>query len=309
MQSKIIFTVLLSSLLMTNISYASIITGDGELVSNLELNINNFRNIVEDNTLYDSHLLLEPSDVLTSTINYNNNKNPLPDELRAYGDASLSVQYGKIIGVSSWFGLQPQPWWGLAGVVSEVISEASFTIPNITIDYRGIEERADSVSADIHVTTNIVGSGRHSLALWATTPGKSQPKYLLNDTMGNISLTNLVTNFTGHTLPVGNLFNLSLNAQVSSSSIQRTTIADGDGIRHQSAVNWSVTLGGSPAFILPEGYYANSADGSIVDNYFVDVTAQDPSTEVPEPANFALIAFITLGLVYSRSSALIKNFH
>ncbi len=302
MKSLSILLVFLTLLFLhvTNVSHAMLITGNGKLVSQLELDVFNFRTIDEDRELFDTALLIEPSDTVLSTINYDNNPNPTPDELRGYGSASLSVQYGKIIGVSSWFGLQPQPWFGLNGTAASVNSLANFVIPDITIDYRGVEEHGDQVNADLHVTTNIVGKGRHTMDISASLPGNTQSKRLLNDVNGQLSLTSLVTNFTGFTLPVGDLFDLSLTAFVQSISIDVTTIADGDGVRHQSDVNWSVTLGGSPAFMLPAGYYANSADGSIVDNYFVSSSTSNPSVAIPEPKAFTLLVLAFFLLVFTR---------
>lgn len=51
---------------------------------------------------------------------------------------------------------------------------------------------------------------------------------------------------------------------------------------------FTVSLGGSPVFLLPEGYVANSIDGRVVDNFYVG-----PVNAVPEPGMAA--AWLGLG--------------
>ncbi|AYA66525.1 hypothetical protein DS731_08565 [Alteromonas sp. RKMC-009] len=72
-----------------------------------------------------------------------------------------------------------------------------------------------------------------------------------------------------------------------------------------SELNWNLILGGSPAFVLPDGFYANSLDGTIVDNYFVGNVASLPATAVPAPATWLLFA-ITLVVVIVRHNHFCK---
>jgi len=50
---------------------------------------------------------------------------------------------------------------------------------------------------------------------------------------------------------------------------------------------FSLSLGGSPVFELPEGYTANSASAQIVDNFYVG-----PSIRVPEPSSGLLMMLL-----------------
>ncbi|MEO0587086.1 MAG: hypothetical protein AAF078_05550 [Planctomycetota bacterium] len=76
------------------------------------------------------------------------------------------------------------------------------------------------------------------------------------------------------------------------------TLAAGISIRvegefNSRKANFTVALGGSPVFLLPEGYVANSVDGSVVDNFYVG-----PINPVPEPGTLA--ALLPLGLLVAR---------
>lgn len=50
---------------------------------------------------------------------------------------------------------------------------------------------------------------------------------------------------------------------------------------------FTVSLGGSPVFVVPEGYTANSIDGSVVDNFYVG-----PVDAVPEPTSLTIAAML-----------------
>ncbi|MEM6332121.1 MAG: hypothetical protein AAF823_02135 [Planctomycetota bacterium] len=66
-----------------------------------------------------------------------------------------------------------------------------------------------------------------------------------------------------------------------------------EGEFNSRKANFTVALGGSPVFLLPEGYVANSVDGSVVDNFYVG-----PINPVPEPGTLA--AGLSLGLLALR---------
>jgi hypothetical protein len=64
------------------------------------------------------------------------------------------------------------------------------------------------------------------------------------------------------------------------------------------AGSYNFALGGSPVFVLPEGYTANAADGTIVNNYYVGFNPINANTpNVPEPSTFAIFALGITGLV------------
>jgi hypothetical protein len=85
-------------------------------------------------------------------------------------------------------------------------------------------------------------------------------------------------------LPVNQSFSLSWTADMIIKNIEIL------GSGYFGAGGYSFALGGSPVFILPDGYTANSADGAIVDNYYVgfDPFAKD-TTAVPGPSTLILI--------------------
>jgi len=60
---------------------------------------------------------------------------------------------------------------------------------------------------------------------------------------------------------------------------------------------YSVELGGSPVFNLPDGYVVNSADGRIVNNWYTGLGA--PSA-VPIPAAIWLMGSALVGLLGVR---------
>lgn len=150
-----------------------------------------------------------------------------------------------------------------------------FLIDQITITYRGIKPKAqvqNTVFADLHMTANgnFVGDSL-GIGIFAWVNG--QPR---QDTLATGTFSNQLVNFQNFSLPVNQIFTMDVNASVLTRSVfqnQRNA--------HVAVANWSLKLGGSPAFILPEGYYANSADGSIVDNYFVDRSAPQNVPETP----------------------------
>ena len=271
---------------------------EGHIATHLEMEVFNFATRDEDG------YISSPVDgyALTTQVDFENNTTPpiAPGSQTSFGDATLTAQYGRITGVSNWWGLQPQPHWGLNGVVSGIYSSAAFTIPDITIDYRGVEEDETpapgqtQVGASLHVSTDISGWGRHVIDIIADFTGdiggtSLKDKRVLDLTDGAISVSDMVTSFGGYTLPVGDAFDLHLQVDVQSFSLSYGLNIDEVGIKHRSFVNWSVELGGSPALILPPGYFANSADGSIVDNYFVGTQSGNPATQVPAPAPYLLL--------------------
>lgn len=98
-------------------------------------------------------------------------------------------------------------------------------------------------------------------------------------------------------LPVNQSFSLSWTADMIIKNIEVL------GSGYFGTGNYSFALGGSPVFILPEGYTANSADGTIVDNYYVGF---DPfaasTTPVPEPSTLMMLLSGLVLLVGRRLS-------
>lgn len=244
---------------------------NGHLATDLEMLVLNFTSRDEDGYMG------SPANgaTLTTLVDYEK-IGTTPTSQTAFGEALLTAQYGRIAGVSNWFGIQPIPQFGLAGVASNIISSAAFTIPDITISYRGVDAAPSGVNASLHVTTDIVGWGNHVVDILADFTGDLagylQSKRVVNQIGLNgseINIADQVTEFGNYVLPVDQLFDLHLAVNVQSISRIYPNLIDEVGIKHRGWANWSIELGGSPAFILPEGYYANSADGSIVDNYFV----------------------------------------
>ena len=161
-----------------------------------------------------------------------------------------------------------------------------FLIDQITITYRGIDPKAqlqNTVFADLHMTANgnFIGNSL-GIGVFAWLNGQMR-----QDTLATGSFSNQLVNFQNYTLPVNQVFTMDVSASVLTRSIfqqQRNA--------HVAVANWNLKLGGSPAFILPEGFYANSADGRIVNNYFVDSSAPQ---NVTEPSVWILMS-MALGL-------------
>lgn len=114
------------------------------------------------------------------------------------------------------------------------------------------------------------------------------------ETLGFGSSQVLETSF--FTARIGTAQRLAVTANldfvVEGTSGREQTIYNGNGL-------FNVRLGGSPVFVLPEGYTANSVSGSIVDNYYVGFDPFAPNTppsSVPEASSLYLLAFGLLGL-------------
>ena len=101
-------------------------------------------------------------------------------------------------------------------------------------------------------------------------------------------------------LPVNQSFSLSWTTDMIIKNIEIL------GSGYFGTANYSFALGGSPVFILPEGYTANSADGAIVNNYYVgfDPFAVD-TTPVPEPSTLILLMSGVVLLVRRRLSLVV----
>lgn len=165
-------------------------------------------------------------------------------------------------------------------VTSGFTQRGRFFIDDITISYRGIDpqfQNLNRVNANLHLSldTDFIGNST-GFNVFATMNG--QPR---QQTIGAGFLNDALINFTSFGLPINQLFSLDVTASILIRSIYQETKN-----AHIARANWSLVLGGSPAFILPEGFFANSADGSIVDNYFV---GNSGPSNVPEPALGALL--------------------
>lgn len=96
-------------------------------------------------------------------------------------------------------------------------------------------------------------------------------------------------------LPVNQSFSLSWTTDMIIKNIEIL------GSGFIGTANYSFALGGSPVFILPEGYTANSADGAIVNNYYVGFDPFAVDT-VPEPSTLMLLMSAAVLLVRRRLS-------
>ncbi|MGK0304467.1 MAG: hypothetical protein ACI8UG_000198 [Gammaproteobacteria bacterium] len=85
-------------------------------------------------------------------------------------------------------------------------------------------------------------------------------------------------------LPVNQSFSLSWTADMIIKNIEIL------GSVYFGVGGYSFALGGSPVFVLPDGYTANSADGVIVNNYYVgfDPFTKDTSA-VPGPGTLIIV--------------------
>ncbi len=303
---KIKYCIALVLLSISTLSQAiPVYNPDGHIATSLEIDVAYITASVKDEGLI---TFPQNGDAVTTSVSYNNGGNASIGQASAFGSATITAQAGHITGVSNWQGHQPQPWFGHGGTGSTIESLASFTIPDITIDYRGIDTEEKNVPGKLHVTTNLHGFGWHTVDMFALISGNYNSgslKRVVDAVEGDIAISGLVSEFSGWNLPVDEMFDLSLQTTVASGSRQVPLLIHEVGVKTRSHLNWSVVLGGSPAFILPTGYYANSADGSIVDNYFVGnmpsaSTGNIPSASVPSPGTLILFSAGLLGLGFYR---------
>lgn len=180
---------------------------------------------------------------------------------------------------------------------------STFTIDEITITYTGNQTAATHVSGKNHITyqadfaPHLNGNSTFSLGAYGS--GLS---------------------YTGKTLyadgqePMGGVWEIDRLFAVGTNNITLTINSElriaNQLPEVQSAVrssygSFTTVLGGSPVFILPEFYSANSADGSIVDNMYVGFNPfANNNVNVPEPGTLFLLATGLLGLFINRRRTL-----
>ena len=211
----------------------------------------------------------------------------------ATGYAQLQTNYGSMSGNNQYFFADTPPADGNRSLTFTHVSK--FTIDGVTIAYRGIEpteQALDEVLAALHVTANVNMFGANWFTINSNVNGNTDDAVLSTLASGthpdDVDLRDHLVVFDAGLLPIGDSFSLSLSAVVTSGTGYKPFVAAGPG--HYARSNWSLVLGGSPALVLPEGFYANSADGSIVDNYFV-------GAPVPVPGAVWLLASGLFGLI------------
>ena len=176
-------------------------------------------------------------------------------------------------------------------------------IDDITISYRGIDavaSVADQVKAAVHVIYNVqstFGSTLYNMQIdFSNTLSGRQSKNIVDESEKGVWET---------------FFNLSVNVPFSlllsnDLLVGNRWIED----RFRGKANFNNLLGGSPVFNLPDGFFANSADGSIVDNYYVGndpfVNSAGPTT-VAEPTTALIMGLSLVGLGIRRRSKTSSN--
>ena len=211
----------------------------------------------------------------------------------ATGYAELQTNYGSMSGNNQYFFADTPPADGNRSVTFEHISK--FTLDDVTIAYRGIdpiEQALDEVLAELHVTANVNMFGANWFTINSNVNGNADNAVLSTLASGthpdDVNLSDHLVVFNAGLLPIGETFSLSLSVHVVSGTGYKPFVAAGPG--HYARSNWNLVLGGSPALILPDGFYASSADGSIVDNFFV-------GAPVPVPAAVWLLGTGLFGLI------------
>lgn len=278
MQSKMLSFVFAFLVSFAPLSASSgYVSGNGHLHTTIKIQ-HSHGNEQKSLDRHDSVYPLNASDSLRTRVQYVHNASPTPDQKRAYADGSATVQFGKIIGVSSWNALQPTAQWGTQHIAGYIETVASFTIPDITISYLGPGTPTRTVDARLHATATVIAEGNISMYLsgkLGRDAGNGVNAFLYQVTEP-IKITNAVIDMPGYKVPVGTPIDLKFQVQFISGT-RSDYNSSTNALRITSTANWNLELGGSPAIILPEGYVANSADGSIVNNYYVVPT---PSTSI-----------------------------
>ncbi len=181
-----------------------------------------------------------------------------------------------------------------AGSLSERYShlniDSFFRIDNLTLSYVGTGTAESTITGNIHLSYASSMTSGHApgstFTLKMDTPaGYRTQSFTGYDIDGNTGVWSQGYNFT-----VGSTFSLSAGAELSIA-----TAWDGStGTVIPATGSYSIFLGGSPVFNLPDGYVVNSADGTIVDNYF---TGPSSHTVVPVPAAAWLFGSGLLSLI------------
>ena len=163
---------------------------------------------------------------------------------------------------------------------------AEFRIDNIVITNNDLRSGFDPVAGSIHTTYAALFSnyleGNSWLNMGLDISGAAYQSHRVLESDSGLWEVNNVFN-------LNTAFSLKFNAEFVISNLRQ------DNNEFLGSGGYHILLGGSPVFNLPDGYVANSVDGSIVNNYFVgtDPFRQAPSS-VPEPAS---ILFMISGLL------------
>ncbi|MCF2948032.1 PEP-CTERM sorting domain-containing protein [Paraglaciecola aquimarina] len=178
---------------------------------------------------------------------------------------------------------------------------STFTIDDIVISYTGNQTAETHVPGEHHITyhANFAPhlNGNSTFSLGAQGSGFSYTgKTLYAD--GQEPLSG-VWDIKG-LYAVGTNLTLTIFSELSIAN----QLPEVQSAVRSSYGGFATVLGGSPVFILPEFYSANSADGSIVDNMYVGFNplASDVhnSVSVPEPGTLCVFATGLLGLLINR---------
>jgi len=211
-----------------------------------------------------------------------NNNNDFNRTLTALYDSSSSHVSSQVwAGASDGQG-DSNKWQGGFDSIGE------FNIDDIVISYTGEEPLvSNQINGSYHITSfvDVLGSLGHSyfdIVLRGQHGGNYFNSSTGNDLVNNLFTWNINSSFT---------LNQAFSLRVSSHLLVSNILLEGGFV---GSGNYKTALGGSPVFILPTGYTANSADGTIVNNYYVAHNPFNIATPVPEPSTSILLMIAAL---------------
>jgi len=170
------------------------------------------------------------------------------------------------------------------GTYGGIGTRGQFTIDDIVISYTGSDTlESNMVEGSVHTTNYVnvikgfsptgVSASSFNLGL------RVQGSYYSIEKKGESLIDNLFAWNINKSFLLNDPFSLYFSSALSASVFNYTT----EGYYKSS-------LGGSPVFILPDGFSANSADGTIVDNYYMGYNPLSVNTtQVPEPPTSILL--------------------
>lgn len=154
-------------------------------------------------------------------------------------------------------------------------------INNVTVTKQpGFENLPDRVDAEYHITFS-PDTSTGSISSISGGIGSSTGFLLTDLSPNNLTLS------TSKEISVNSGFNLQL-------AVSMFISLTGSG-PDEKIGTFSVSLGGSPVLVLPEGYVANSEDGLIVNSFYTG--------PVPEPSSAAMLLSGGLFMQWRRRRA------